>query len=326
MAPTLGSVFTSELDLLHLSPVEADSLATYGISLQGLHPGNVDRGMVDLTRLVSHLRYVKGAIPSTFSLLAVDASGRVSQPVTLSVDVSSVDLSIQSVSKAIIGVDKAQIMIESRSPIRNENLTIQAFDYLSAEWFDLSTDTIESAGQDLWAVTFNVPPGRDNIACRLIYCDQERTTFTVGRAAPAYTLEVDPFALHAVVRIVADDPSTIGVITSSVQFFSKGERSGLKGLEPLQMVERYPARGMVTISGLDPSTSYTLYSSLLANPASLDDDFSTPATFKTEEAQQLPNPDFEDVKFSSIKYADMLSGGRYSQNTVEIYNLQPHIV
>ena len=45
-------------------------------------------------------------------------------------------------------------------------------------------------------------------------------------------------------------------------------------------------------------------------------------TFKTEEAQQLPNPDFEDVKFSSIKYANMLSGGRYSQNTVEIYNLQ----
>ena len=98
----LGSVFTSELDLLHLSPVETDSLARYGISIQGLHPGSIDRGMVDLTHLISHLRYVKGAIPSTFSLLAVDASGRVSQPVTLSVDVSPVNLSIQSVSKAII--------------------------------------------------------------------------------------------------------------------------------------------------------------------------------------------------------------------------------
>ena len=79
------------------------------------------------------------------------------------------------------------------------------------------------------------------------------------------------------------------------------------------MVERYPAQGLVKISGLDPSTSYALYSSLLSNPTSLDEDFSAPVTFKTEEAQQLPNPDFEDVKFSSIKYANMLSGGRYSQ-------------
>lgn len=322
MAPTLGSVFTSELDLLHLSPVETDSLARYGISIQGLHPGSVDRGMVDLTHLISHLRYVKGAIPSTFSLLAVDASGRVSQPVTLSVDVSPVNLSIQSVSKAIIGVDKAQLIIQSQSPIFSENLSIQAFDHLTAEWIDMPTDTIEAAGPGLWAVTFDVPGGLDNVDCRLIYCDQEHTTFTVGRAAPSYAIEIDPFALHAVVKILADDPSTTGVITSSIRFFNKGKGSGIKGLEPLQMVERYPAQGLVKISGLDPSTSYALYSSLLSNPTSLDEDFSAPVTFKTEEAQQLPNPDFEDVKFSSIKYANMLSGGRYSQNTVEIYNLQ----
>ena len=107
----------------------------------------------------------------------------------------------------------------------------------------MPTDTIEAAGPGLWAVTFDVPGGLDNVDCRLIYCDQEHTTFTVGRAAPSYAIEIDPFALHAVVKILADDPSTTGVITSSIRFSTKGRAAALKASNPCRWLNAIRLRG-----------------------------------------------------------------------------------
>lgn len=320
LAPTLGSAFSREIDLVNLSPQQKDSLTNYRISVEGIHKGEVVEGTVDLSKVVSFLRYVEGAIPSKFALLAVDKSGRTSQPATLSVEVLPVELTLESVSKSIIGVNKAQIVLASSSSSLKDNIMVQAYDFTSDKWTDLKIDTLETAGPSRWAVTFTVPEGRDDVTCRLLFCGNETNNFIITRTAPQYSVEADPFSLHVNLRIKANDPEMTGVITSTVQFYKIGKDKN--SLELMQMIERHPSDGMVTVSGLDASTTYRVCSSLLANPESLSEDFTEPIEFRTEASSQIPNGDFEDVKYSSIKYSNMLSGGRYSQNTVEIYNLQ----
>lgn len=314
IAPTLGSAFAAEIDLLNLSPAQADSLSRYGIDFCGISQGHVDGGTVDFTRVVTHLRYVPDAIPSTFSLQAVDATGHVSQPIVLAVDLRPVDLSLVSVSRAIIGLNRAQMVVASSSPSLDGNLVVQAFDATSQKWSDLEITSIEPEnGSNRWIVTFCVPDGLENVNARILYCGDERESFSVGRESPAYTLAVDPFALHARIAVTADSPDMTGIVTSAIQFYDdKGVR--------LPLVERTPADGTIILSGLDPDKAYTLHSSLIPDPSPTD--FGASASFRTESATHLPNGDFEDIKFRAILYKDMLSGGRYSQNTVEIYNRQ----
>jgi len=314
IAPTLGSTFATEIDLLDLTPAQADSLAFYGITMSGIDKGRTDSGTIDFTRVVTHLRYVPDAIPSTFSLVAVDGSGLVSQPLVLAVDIRPVDLRIESVSDAVIGIDLARMVVASSSPSLEGNLTVQAFDNARRQWTDLEITSIEPDGDpNLWGVTFRVPEGLDEVATRILYCDQERGTFTIGRVSPSYALEADPFALHARIVVEAEDPSMTGIVASAIQFF---DESGAR----LPLVERNPSEGAITLSGLDPDKAYTLRTSLLPDPS--DADFGPGLSFRTETASQLPNADFEDVRFRALVYKDMPSGGRYSQNTVEIYNRQ----
>lgn len=321
MAPTLGSSFARELDLLNLTGIQADSLHTYGIRYEGIRKGEVNGGWVDLTDVVARLRYIPGAYPSTFSLIAVDSSGHVSEPVILSVEVVPVEIKMESVSKAVIGIDKAQLIFSSTSSYLKDNLRIESYNFSSGDWNVLKIDTLENISAGRWAVTFTVPEGRSDIACRLLFCGSEVSSFAVGRCAPEYTIEVDPFALHADIKVKTEDPALTNVVVSSIQFYRMGKSSDPATYERIQMIERFPEEGRVVISGLEAASEYRILSSILANPATADD-FSDAISFRTEAASQIPNSDFEDVQFGSIKYKDMLSGGRYSQNSVEIYNLQ----
>ncbi len=323
IAPTLGSTFASEIDLLNLSPTQLDSLKFYSIRVDGLKTGAVKDATVNLTDVVSHLRYVDGAYPSTFSLLAVDNSGLVSDTVVLSVEVVPVDIKVESVSKAMIGIDKATVTLSSTSQYLKDNLQVEVFDPSSGLWSGLKIDSLVNVSAGRWDVTFTVPEGREELTCRLRFCGTEISSFTVGRSAPAYRIEIDPFALHADIRINTESPTLNRIVASSIQFYRAGKSSDPKSYERIQMIERFPDEGRVVISGLEAATNYRFRSSIHASPSS-SDDFSDRVSFQTEAASQIPNSDFEDVQFGGIKYKEMLSGGRYSQNTVEIYNLQNH--
>lgn len=314
IAPTLGSAFTREMDLLNLSPVEADSLKLYGLAISGLHKGAVDNATVDLTELVRHLRYVDAAIPSTMSLLAVDADERISAPLVLSVDITPVELSIESVSDAIIGVNVAQMIVRSSTTQLEGNLLLQALDAEENKWTDLTVSSIAHDGDNRWAVDFIVPEGVSPVTVRALYCDEERGTFTVKRSSPSYSIAVDSFALHADILIEADDERMTGIVTSAMQIYTDG------GKTRLQLLERRPSEGRIKVSGLEAGRNYTLLPTLIASPSQ--SDFGPALSFRTENASQFANGDFERVVFDAIKYSDMPSGGRYSQNTVEIYNRQ----
>ncbi|MCM1117161.1 MAG: DUF4493 domain-containing protein [Pseudoflavonifractor sp.] len=316
IAPTLGSAFTIEKDLLALTPAEQDSLRAYGLEVSGLHKGQVADATIDFSKVVTNLRYVSDAIPSTFALQAVDSMGHVSEPLTLAIDLSPVALSIESVSDAVIGANIAIVNINSSSPDLKGNIAIDALNEDDNRWTPLEIISCTPQTDGLVMVTFVVPEGTETVTARLSFCGQEREVFKVERSMPEFTLEADPYALHVNVKVAATDPKMTPVVAASLQFFdTDGSR--------MLLVERHPEEGLVTISGLEAARNYRLTAGMRPTAPS-PSEASAIIDFKTEAALQIPNADFEDIYFNALKYTDMPSGGRYSQNSVEIFNRQNH--
>lgn len=314
MAPSLGSQINAQVDLFHLSRAEADSLQSLGLDTGKLHLGNLTEAEIDFSRLLTRLRYVAGAIPSTFSLQAVDAAGRVSRPMILSVELLPVDIDIVRVSDAILGVNTASIELSSTSPYLDGNIAVEALDESSGRWIPLNIDSVEPAAEGRSIVTFETPDGIDTIVARLLFCGKECGRFTIRRSLPAYSLSADPFAHHVNIRVKTTDPDMTETVTSVLQFFDfKGNR--------MMLVERNVADGIITVSGLSADSDYNLRSGLGPTAPASDQKVSSVA-FHTEDVRQLPNPDFESVLYNDFRYDRMPSGGRYSQNSVAIFNRQ----
>ncbi len=128
--------------------------------------------------------------------------------------------------------------------------------------------------------------------------------------SPAFTIDVDAFAHHARVQILTADESLRPLITSCAIIYGNGEK--------LTSVERYPQEGAIIVTGLEADTRYRFQTTLVDDKTPT---LTEPVNVTTESVLQLPNADFEEIT-NAIDYKNMLSGGRYTQNIVEIYNRQ----
>ena len=115
------------------------------------------------------------------------------------------------------------------------------------------------------------------------------------------------------VKVIADTPELISAVANGLDIYLNGSRASV--------LYRDPKEGLVVITGLSPSTNYTLTATMMRNPAK--DDFTSPVRLSTESAPALPNDEFEHRK-DGVSYKNLASGGRYSQTTVAIFNWQNH--
>ncbi len=306
-----GEEFPTEIDLLNLSAQEADAIKRMGIDVSGLAPGLNNGSEIDMTRMLSCLRYNPDSPEARFTLQARNRSSKVSQPVTLACIVEPVDLTVISISPAVVGINRAEIRVKCPSTAINKNVELQALDSKN-HWDNLNIYQIESLGSSTYAIRFDVPDGNDtDIDVRIIYFDQVKEQFKIKRESPAFTIKVDPYALFAIVRFEAENPDLRSLITSCASVYASGRQ--------LMNLDRFSDLGYIIVSGLAQSTRYSFSASVMRNPTA--EQMCPAVEVTTETCVQLPNSDFEDVR-NTIDYHDMLSGGRYSQTVVGIFNLQ----
>lgn len=310
-ASLLQAGLPAQSDLLHLTDEQSSALVSAGLATS-VSGGKVD---VDFTILLSNLVYLtpENAI-STFTLLAEDADGRASEPVTLKVRTTPVEIEILSVDKSIVGVNKGSIRVRSSAPGFSYHVEVEVEkESDSGVWEKVPVSDIVSTGESVYTVSFPLPEGSGNVNARVLYCDEVRANITIERVMPEFTIEVDAFANFGVVKIVAADESLLSVITDNVTIYA----NDVKG----SVLTRYSDKGLLSILGLKPSTTYRFRATMMSAPDA--DDFTPEVTVRTEGTPQLPNSDFED-RNDGVKYANLPSGGRYSQTTVEIFNWQNH--
>lgn len=294
----------AQIDLM--SGADVSSLESLGLKIIR-DDNNI---VIDFTDLLPHLRDTD-RLDDSFVVQAISVAGKTSEPAVLSVALQSVKVEIVEVKSPVVGVDVAEMKVLCTDDAPGSNLSLRIFD--GKAWNSVAISSVTPGeNADEYILEFKVPEGTTPIQMQLLYCGAVRAETRLERVSPEFKIEVDAFALKAVVRIVPSDPELLGTITRLAGIYAGGGRT-------LQL-SRNEATGEITVTGLKERTAYSFRASVMSNPG--EGDFTPAVQVVTESAAGLPNGNFEEVNNKHTKYAGMPSGGRYSQNIVEIFNLQ----
>ena len=272
-------------------------------------------GTIDFNDLLGQLVFTEpAAAQSTFSVVAEGSDGRISQAAMLRVVTTPVDLTVTSVTGAVMGVNRTEITVVSPATDFMERVELQSAGADSV-WHELPVASAERISPDTYRLTADLGDGSADVAVRVVYCDEVRSTFTVRRIQPDFSIVVDAFAAYADILVVPAEPSLLTAILDRLHLYVDDR--------PYNLFTADPERGVVTIIGLKPSTSYSVNATMM-DAAEAEPQFCNTVRFTTEGTPQLPNADFEERR-DGPAYKNLPSGGRYSQTTVEIFNRQ-HMV
>lgn len=297
------------IDLVTATEAELDRLRSAGFNVSGFTAG-AQSATIDFTDVVAGIRYEPMYPTSKFTLVVKDRMMRVNEPVSLTVVTSPVGIAVESVSPAVVGVNMAEVTVACHDGDPKSGLAIELLGANGGWTAAVITDVVD-LGSGRYRVKFKVPDGTEPLEARIVYLGEVKDSFSITRRSPAFSIDVDAFARQARVRVIPKEDDMLGIITSLVEVYANGRR--------LSVLDRDTSTGYLTVIGLESSTLYNINASVMGNPGK--GDFTEEVRITTERDSPLPNGDFEEIK-ESIKYEDMLSGGRYSQNNVEIFNRQ----
>lgn len=305
--------FPAEVDLLHLNKAEEVALTSMGVRFSGDSSGLT----IDLTDLTSYLYYIDNLTAlSQLTVVAVGEDGQVSEPTTLAVETTPVAMTVEKVNPIVMGENRGVIDISCSASAFASHIDVyipatDASGVPTGAWTEVSPLTVTGLSAGHYSVSFPVPAGSSPLDVKICYCHEERTWITLPRKMPDFSIEVDPYATVAAIRVVAADPSMLEAITREVHIYIDGAEA------PAYTTE--PSRGLISVIGLSPDHTYTFSATMMSGvPAP---QFTPGVTVITEREEQLPNCDFEERR-DGPAYRNMLAGGRFSQTLVEIYNQQ----
>ncbi len=292
---------------------EVDVMTPEGLAMAEEFGTVITGNRINISGTLSRIAYSYGQAESSFTIVARDAAGRVNEPVTLQLVTTDAELTVLSCDPAMTGINYATATIRTDATDLDANLRIDVVDN-NGRWSQTTITRILRQDDNTWRVTFALPDGTTSVLARVYYCGRLKATLTVTRYAPQFGISVDAFASAARIRIdMADEKSSLrGLITAKADIYS--------GTTRVTVMSRDTVNGYIDVVGLTPSSTYKLRATMFRNPTS-DADYTEAVRITTESAAQLKNPDFEEIK-DCIEYKDLLSGGRYSQTIVDIYNQQ----
>ena len=299
----------AEVDLSNAPAPTIELMNRLGLRLSHDASGNITA--VDLTEAMSRLRSVDTTTNASFTLMATNVAGKNSRPATLTVTVHPVDIGIVSLSNIIMGINKGELTILCHSGNPAANIAIEALS--DRDWTECTIDSFEKRQNNEYAILFNVPEtARTTQQVRILYCGRVISELTLERVAPDFTIEADPFALSALIRVRADAPSMTSLITSLLRIYVNGVRT--------DALNREEDKGLIHIGDLQPNRKYTVTVTPFENPEPADFN-PTVCSFNTEQTLQIKNSSFED-RDENRTYKNIPSGGRYSQTIIDVYNCQ----
>lgn len=294
------------IDLLSATMEQLEAMERLGLRLIR----EAGKGItVDFTQVLPHLRYSSDMPSTLFTLEAVGLNSKSSLPKQFEVNILPVDLKLVEVTDIVVGIDKGEIVVESPTSQLRDNVVIKAF--VGDKWEPLEISDIDSRGNSLYALQFSAPSGTGPVPVRVYYCGSLKSELTINRVQPDYSIEVDAYALKAMIRINAGDDSLKPLITSLLRVY------GNDAVLPVIGIDKQ--NGYVEVGGLSPATAYKFTATVMKYPSNAD--FCAPVYANTEILANLENGGFEETE-KNFEYKEMYSGGRYSQSIVEIFNQQ----
>ncbi len=292
----------AEIDVLRMSDSEASKMTDLGLKVSTA--GN--ETTVDFTEAIATLHSPADNEKPVFAAIARNENGKESEVAYIEIDIMPVDIKVLNISPATIGVNETEITV--LCPVEEpEKLGVDLFDK-KGSWTPGTIKNIEPIGNHTYKLTVGINDGIDDQIARLTYCGLVKSELTIPRISPKFSIDVDAYALKAVIRIVPENTELTEIITSMAHIYA--------GDEKMVSIVRDEEKGEITVSGLQPAKKYNFAVTVLND---LKTGFHANAISVTESTSSIPNYDFEDQRLT-IEYANMPSGGIYSQSIVSIFN------
>lgn len=298
---TFTPPFGTETELCNASESIQDALRQMGIDAKGFfHPDQM--AYLDLSGLAAHLPVGQ----HTITLIAKDAVDRASEPVSVTLNVVALDLTAASPG-AVFGEGTATVNIDYNGMSPETDLTFKAMDdlgnYVDAPILSLEIDNTRAIETKKYKAVIKLPETeRSKIPVRMYRLGKEEPVaeFTVEVTLPDYSIQVDPHATYAVIKVTPGTGADVEKVTKRLY-------TTLTGASASQATKSVDAaNGYVTLYGLTANSNYTLSHSLAPDAAE-----KKSATFTTEAAAQLPNADFSETE-ETIHIDPINVGGTYT--------------
>ena len=292
--------FGNEIDLVKATPAQQEQISALGIKVLGLYKNPQSLAYVDLTNFAGHLPEGKASV----SLVVKDAFTRVSKPLTVNFTNVPVELSAADGS-AILGVGEAAIEVAYNGLEPEKNITFKALNragvYQDCEVLSVQESALTRSFESKnYIFTVKLPDtAHEVIPVKVYFGGKEKAQVNVEVSIPEYEIDVDAFGTYARVKVLPVNPSELAVVTNSLRLTLNGQNVKESDMN------RNPESGIITLNGLNPTTSYTLAHDLVNTPSD------KKRSFTTEALTALTNGDFS-ATHNAINQSNVEVGGKYS--------------
>ncbi len=273
----------TEIDITSASQSELANLRALGLRAPGLYGQPGVFGELDLSGVLPNIAPRMSSLPaSEFTLVVTDKQGRVSEPMTFTVKVEHLELSM-SYDGVYEGQQTVDVNVVYNGPDLAQNVS---FEYLNVRgiWAPLTINKVTPAGED-FIVTLAIPDDAKGPLTIRATTAAIQTELSIKTAATLSADANDVFATSAIIGVHSDEynpaDKTINLYAST------------DGGTTYTRVNATKSGSELKVTGLQPSTTYTFR-------AEIDGTDSRTVTATTEAAAQIPGSDMENWESTSV--------------------------
>lgn len=264
-------------------PTELALLNTLGLERNGFEAAGSKMAMVEFTDLIKNLKYTDGGDnSSTFTLVVTDKYSKVSDPVTFTVNVKELLLSISSDQKIYDGETSYSFRMVYNGG-STDAVTVQIKNSLGI-WEKAEVTALEpvSGAEDTYNVTVKTAES-GTVAIRVLAGSKTSEPLTVTRSEPNHQVETPAnyaYATHAYVGLSHQDgtDATVDADAAELQLSTDNIK--------FAKVNATHEGTIFSLTGLKPATTYYVR-------AKVGGRLCESKSFTTETATAIPNGDME---------------------------------
>ncbi len=300
---TYNPPFGKEVQLVNASDMDQANVNASGISVTGLFRNPDKMGIVELKGFL-------GKMPigsHTVSLVAKDMLTRVSEPVTLHVIVSAVDIKIEPVANMEYrGTEGEVYLLTNCADIRDKVTFKVTNNEVAAEVLDIEDISSSEAGGLPYKFKYKVktPELQMESSPLWVYYGavaDARAQTRLKVDFPKYSIDVDPFARKVKLRVVPEDPSKLRLITNDLVIISDGK------MVNVNRIQKDLETGIINVFDLTESKTYENVEFALSNTSNP----RTPISpFTTESIVDVPNGSFAETH-KTLSISNLTVGGGF---------------
>lgn len=271
----------ASIDLAAATPAQQSKLKSLGLSVQGLF-GNIDRmAVIDFTGVIPFIKYVEGGNnENTFTLVTKDKHSKVSEPVSFTVKVEPIIVSLSEDVTPEIGATAMSVNLYFNGNDVENNVKIQ-YKNERGTWTNANITKVTPAGDNNYIVEISGIPGADrSVTLRAVAGSKTSSEVEVKKGGFTMTTTANNvFATRALFTMNYGNDELEAAAPSAVFEYSED------GSNFSTAAHSFNADGSVWLTGLPSGKALTIRATIDTTKAK--------AEITTEAATQLPNSGME---------------------------------